>query len=127
VIAARVVGAAVALVVCAWFALGFAETHELSSATAAVSGAGHVNAAHVRSLLSDAGALNPDRTVDIVRAELAIREGRLAQARQILGGVVRAEPDNLDAWYWLAKASSNRPGTFLLALLKIRQLDPPVH
>jgi hypothetical protein len=123
----RGLGVAVALVVCAWFALGFVESHELSAATAAVSSARPLDVSHVRSLLSDASTLNPDRSVDIVRAQLLVRQGRLAAARRVLESVVQAEPDNLEAWYWVAKASPDQPRLFLLALLRIRQLEPPIR
>lgn len=122
--------AVAALIVGGWFAFTVVETHELARATAIVSRPTPLTPAqrnHAASLLHDAGRLNPDRSVDIVRAQLALRAGRDAAARRIIRGVVSAEPHNLEAWYWLARASGDRPELFSLALLKIRQLEPPVH
>jgi predicted Zn-dependent protease len=118
-----------AVVVCAWFVLGVVETHQTNRATAILGARGRLDSAqraHVASLLSGAGSLNPDRQVDILRAQLDVREGHPAAARAILRGVVAQEPENIDAWVALARASAGDPQTFRLALTRARALAPLV-
>jgi hypothetical protein len=120
---------ALAAIVCAWFAIGIRQAHDTAKASSILSAGAPLNAsqaAHVTALLRGAKLLNPDEQVAVLRGELAIRRNDLAAARNILRAVLRAEPMNLQAWAWLAKASSNDPSTFLLALLHINQLEPRV-
>jgi len=120
---------ALAAIVCAWFAIGIRQAHDTAKASSILSAGAPLNAsqaAHVTALLRGAKLLNPDEQVAVLRGELAIRRNDLAAARNILRAVARAEPMNLQAWVWLAKASSNDPSTFLLALLHINQLEPRV-
>jgi hypothetical protein len=121
---------ALAVVLCAWFAVGIRQTRDLNRATAIVTGQSPpapAAAAHARSLLSGAGWLNPDTTVDAVRGRLALAQGDNARAQQILGGVVRSEPDNLQAWTSLAASvlPSDRAG-LRIAVAHIAQLDPRI-
>jgi predicted Zn-dependent protease len=120
---------ALATIVCAWFAIGIRQAHDTVKASSILSEGTPLDAgqaAHVAALLRGAKLLNPDEQVEVLRGELAVRGNDLAVARNILREVVRAEPMNLQAWVWLAKASSNDPSSFLLALLHINQLEPPV-
>jgi predicted Zn-dependent protease len=106
---ARVAVIAVALAAVAWFGLGIHQSADLSAATS-IASRPHPSAAqarHANALLDSAGTLNPDRTVDITRAQLALARGDDAQARSILERVVRAEPQNLTAWIGLERASGN--------------------
>jgi hypothetical protein len=126
----RVGSAAAAALVCAWFAVGIRQAHDTAKATSILSAATPLNgvqAAHVAEFLRGARLLNPDQQVELLRGELAIRRNDLAAARRILGGVVRTEPMNVQGWIWLAKASSNNPSAFVLALLHINRLEPPVR
>jgi predicted Zn-dependent protease len=105
----RVAVVAVSLVVVAWFALGIHQNADLSAATA-IAARPHPTAAanrHADALLDSAAVLNPDRTVDITRAQLALARGDSARARTILLALTRAEPQNLDAWIGLVRASSS--------------------
>jgi predicted Zn-dependent protease len=117
----------VALVVCAWFAVGVRQAHDLNQATSIVDQSNQptkAQIAHAGSLLNAAGFLNPDSEVKLVRAELAIGDNQSAQGRRIVEGVVRDEPQNLEAWYLLAQdaGGGNRLGR---ALAQITKLDPP--
>jgi predicted Zn-dependent protease len=120
---------AVALAAAAWFAIGVRQARDTSRASALVSGGAPLSASqarHAASLLDAAGLLNPDRQVDVVRAELDRDQGNMRGARTILKRVVTAEPDNLLAWIALAKASVGNLKDFYAAAYRIRQLVPPV-
>ena len=126
---ARVVILALALVASAWFVLAVRQAHEIAGATNIVSLPGPPSAARARtaaSLLSSAGTLDPDLEVDVLRGRLALVRGELAAARRILKSVVRREPDNLEAWSWLARASAGAPATFRLAVAAVDRLLPAV-
>ena len=126
----RIAGAIAALVFCAWFALGIRQAQSVDAATS-ILGAGHgpisrSAANHARQLLDSAAQLNPDQTVELLRSQLALREGDPARARAIALSVTRAEPDNLQAWIAYGTASSNDPAAFHLALRHLEQLAPNV-
>jgi predicted Zn-dependent protease len=94
---AMVMGAAV---VAAWFGLGWVQARDLGRATALIS-AGKLSAGRAgtaASLLNTAGRLNPDRSVDIARAQLLDDRHELAPALRIMKEVTAAEPLNLEAW-----------------------------
>lgn len=125
----RVAVALLAFAVCAWFALGVVQTRDTDRAAAIVSSPGTLGgaaAAHAASLLADAGTLNPDAQVKLLRAQLANREGHPAAARAIVLGVLAGEPQNIDAWVELARSSQGDPHTFALALRRARALAPLV-
>jgi hypothetical protein len=130
--AARVSLAVVALVICAWFALGIRQAHELDRATAIVSGlTGQrkltpAQATLARSLLSSAAVLNPDQEINIVRARVALLRNDRPAATRILMGVVHSEPMNLEAWYGIA-TSAKSGATVASALAHIDLLEPPIH
>src|SRR5881227_2797378 len=72
--AARIGMLVLALSVSAWFGLGWYQASKTGQATALVSGRARLTthqAQRAQSLLSSAGTLNPDRTVRILRGELA--------------------------------------------------------
>ncbi len=119
----------VALVACAWFGLGIVQTRDTNRASAIVTAPGPLGAAagaHAASLLHDAGVLNPDTAVKLLRAQLVDREGHPAAARAIVLGVLAGEPRNIDAWVQLARVSQGDPQTFRLALTRARALAPIV-
>lgn len=125
---ARIGLAATALLAAAWFALGVYQSRAISQATSVAAGHAPVTAAearHANSLLDDAATLNPDRAVDVLRAQVALARGDTTQARQILNGVVRREPQDLDAWIALADASTADFRQRQIALLHILKLAPP--
>ena len=116
---ARAALAALAVVVCAWFALGFVQARDTGRATSLITSTATVgagDAARARSLLSSAGTLNPDQTVDILRGVLQVRTQQFAAAQRTLLAVTRREPMNLDAWVQLAFAAA-RNGDRALTIL----------
>jgi predicted Zn-dependent protease len=125
----RALVALFAILVCAWFAIGVRQARDVDHATALLSAGSHISgsdAARAASLLHSAGQLNPDRQVDVLRAQLATERGDRRSAEGILGGVVAAEPMNATAWVALARSATNG-GTLRLAFRRLAVLVPPVH
>jgi hypothetical protein len=128
---ARAAGVVLAVLACAWFALGIRQAHELDGASKIVlglTGQQQLTAAranHADALLSSAKTLNPDQTVEVLEARVDLLRNDRAGAKRILLGVVRREPMNLDAWYGLA-TSARDGATVNLALSRIAQLEPKV-
>jgi hypothetical protein len=123
----RLATAVVALVVCAWFALGIRESHEIASATGVVAGSGQPSAhelAAAEGALSNADLLNPDQEVDILRARVDIKRGDNGAARALLATVTRREPQNLEAWIWFTGASLGDHAAAAIGAARIAQLDP---
>ena len=115
----------VAVVACAWFVLGARQAHEVDQATNVVT-ASSPTAAQLRAAagqLHSAAFLNPDRTVDILQARVAILQHRLPQARRILTAVTRDEPQNLEGWIWYTGANLGRPAG-RMGRARITALDP---
>jgi hypothetical protein len=126
----RVCTLIVAIVACAWFALGVRQAVDTSRAETIVSQSGALSAAQsvkAASLLSAARALNPDREVEILRGQLALAENDPVRAKQILENVVRAEPMNIKAWFQLLLASHHDPHTASIALRHIGLLEPSLR
>lgn len=128
----RVVLVAVAVVVAAWFALGIRQAVNTARATALITGQSRLTAAqarHARSLLDSASTLNPDRTVNLLRGELALAENHNASAQRILLALVHSEPKNLDAWVRLAYAAARNHDRALLVLTarRLTALYPKLH
>jgi Flp pilus assembly protein TadD len=126
----RAAGIVGALAICAWFGLGVRQATDTEDARRIVSLLERPSArqsARAATLLSRAGTLNPDRSVDLLRAQLALQRGDRPQARRIIAGVLRDEPDNIDAWTRLAftVGRADRP-TFAQAVRQIHRLAPPV-
>jgi predicted Zn-dependent protease len=121
---------AVAIVICAWFVLGFIQARDTGRATALINrtaalGAGDV--ARARSLIRSAGTLNPDLTVDTLRGELALDQNQNRRAARIIGSVTRSEPMNIAAWVLLAEATQHRDErTFALAVRTVGKLEPTI-
>jgi hypothetical protein len=118
-----------ALVACAWFGLAAQQAHDMSKASALLSGGRPLSeqqARTARSLLSSAGTLNPDLTVEELRGRLAFDQHQNAAAELIFASVARREPMNLAAWtqlaYAAAKARDRR--TLIEAASRISALYP---
>jgi predicted Zn-dependent protease len=123
---ARIGLAVAATIATAWFALGVYQSRAVSQArSAAVGRLTAAQARHADDLLHDAATLNPDQAVDVLRAQVALAGGDAVRSRQILNGVVRREPQNLDAWIALTRASANDFRQRQRALLEILKLAPP--
>ncbi|HSO98715.1 MAG TPA: hypothetical protein VLP43_07165 [Solirubrobacteraceae bacterium] len=115
-----------AILLCAWFALGATEAHDLSRATAIVGNSGSLSAgqaAQVEALLSSASTLNPDRTVNLLRGMVALDRGQRRRAIRIFEQVTRNEPMNLDAWVHLAHAALGNNALVQHAVVQIGMLD----
>jgi hypothetical protein len=130
-VAARIVALAVAVLACAWFALGVRQAHDTDAATSLIGAGGSAAlragvAAHAASLLRAAGQLNPDRTVDLLRSQLDVRQGHSAQGRAVALSVTQAEPQNIQAWIAYGRASPDDPAGFGEALRHLNELAPPV-
>jgi predicted Zn-dependent protease len=128
----RLVCAVLALVICAWFALGGIESHDINVATNLVGGLQGrqkltaAQAAQARSLLASAAVLNPDQQVNVLRARVALLRKERPLAVEILNRVLSEEPDYLDAWYGLATSASSG-ATVNRAIAHINQLQPAIH
>lgn len=96
----RLAPALAAVAVAAWFGLGWVQARDTQRAATLVSAANlsPAQAQAATSLLSSAGTLNPDRAVDLLRAQLASDQHHNRQALAILRSVTRAEPLNFEAW-----------------------------
>lgn len=123
-----VLAALIALAIAAWFGLGVRQAVDVSRASSLLSGQtfGPRQAARARSLLSSASTLNPDSTVDLLRASLAFRTGHRQQARAILLRLARREPQNVLVWFEIAQTSSDDLALERTALSHVAQLHPRV-
>jgi predicted Zn-dependent protease len=127
-----VICAVLALVVCAWFALGAHQAINTSRATSTIAGASKLSSTKARRTLDqldNAGTLNPDRNVDILRAQTLLASGNAQAARRVLIAVTRDEPQNVDAWLALSRASGSNPPLLAKSLEQVRRLEPllPFH
>ncbi len=116
-----------AVLACAWFALGIRQAHDTGRASSILQGptrslsAAHANQA--ASLLHDAAFLNPDVTVKLLRAQLAADRGNKSQAESIALSAALQEPDNVQAWFALARHSPQAKD-YIRALIEIHRLFP---
>jgi hypothetical protein len=128
--AVRIVAAMCALCVAAWFAIGTRQALGTDDATAIVTTARMISPAQARradALLHEAGLLNPDQEVNILRGAATLEAGHQLAAQRIFEAVTRAEPQNLEAWLWLAHASGTNQRLFVRALDRVRELEPLVR
>lgn len=81
---------------------------------------------HAQSMASDAGLLNPDRSVPLSwRAELDILQHRKASAVAAYQQLVRDEPLSADAWFLLgSRAKQSDPRLSARAYARLHELDP---
>ncbi len=115
-----------AALVCAWFVVGIRQTHDTAQAVAIVSSASALTAqqaAHVESLLSSAGTLNPDNQLELLRGRVALLQNQRARAISILQDLVRREPLNIEGWIWLAVAAGGRGTVYRQAIANVQRLD----
>ena len=121
----------VAVAACAWFALAVVQSIDTTRATAIVSSSAPMTAQrarHVRSLLDTAQTLNPDRTITMLRGELASELNQPARAVALLESVTAAEPLNADAWVTLARVALHHDTPALeRAVTHLGELDPRIH
>jgi predicted Zn-dependent protease len=109
IVIVRAAAALLALVVCAWFAIGIRQSVDTNRASALIGGGTRLTAPQVRrarSQLSSAAFLNPDLTIELLRGQLALDQGRKAAAERAIESVTRREPLNLIAWVKLIVAAT---------------------
>jgi predicted Zn-dependent protease len=83
--------------------------------------------ARLGDLLDRLRRLNPDRRPDLLEAFVLYRTGRDNEALAVLGGAVRDEPENVEAWALLARiAETADPALAARARARLRELAPPV-
>jgi Tfp pilus assembly protein PilF len=129
---ARISLAVLAVCACAWFSLGVVQSHATDAASSVVSGNGKLSpgqAARARSELGTASTLNPDHSIDLLRARLAVREGRSQAAIAILRRTVAAEPRNLLAWLALAQTAllAHNRRVLDMTISRLASLDPKLR
>lgn len=128
----RIAAICLALIIGAWFALGWVQARDEGQAAAllsATSSPSATQAARIRSLLGSAATLNPDRTVDLSRAQLASDLHDHSASIGILERVTRSEPQNALAWTQLG-FSAGAAGEVALArqaATQVARLVPPVR
>jgi predicted Zn-dependent protease len=124
---ARAAAASVAVLVCAWFVLGIRQAHDTNKVQSLVSSTNTLSAqqaGHADALLRAAGTLNPDSTVDLLRAVVALREHQQQRAVPIIEAVAAREPMNVEAWTLLAEAAFGDGPLVNKAISHIALLDP---
>ncbi|HET9101950.1 MAG TPA: tetratricopeptide repeat protein [Solirubrobacteraceae bacterium] len=119
-----------AVIACAWFALGAVQTSDQNRATDLIDSLhapSRAQTTEILGLLDTAGTLNPDRNIDLLRAQALIRSGHADAGLAVARRVVAAEPDNIDAWTVLGFAARPaHPAQFRHAEAELRRLAPPV-
>lgn len=126
----RVALGLLALAACAWFALGLrqeAAVREARAVIAPLQRPAPADARRADTALDRAGTLNPDTGVDLLRAQLAMDQGRRVRARRILERVLAREPENIRAWAQFAfTVGPADRAAFRRARARIRALAPRV-
>ena len=124
--AARAAILGLAVVACAWFAVGIRQAHDIDQATSIITGAKlptPAQAEHAQSLLNSADWLYPGTEVDILKGRVAIEKGQRPLAERIERSVTQTEPMNLNGWVWLANSYTS-PKFSLPAVAHVLALDP---
>jgi predicted Zn-dependent protease len=128
--AARLAIAALAVAACAWFVIGVIQSDNESRANAAINGGGTptlAQTAQIEHWLDSARTLNPDRNIDLLRAQAEVRAGQSAKALALMKRVVRDEPRSADAWIVFGfAAQSQSPALARHAHAEVLKLAPPV-
>jgi hypothetical protein len=108
----RLLALAVAAVVCAGFVIGIRQAISVNR-LGALPGTGHgLTPAQQRSAASElrsAAFGYPGEDVQILAAQVAMKEHRYTRAKSIAESINGAEPDNLQGWIQLAAAALNIP------------------
>lgn len=128
--AARFAVAALAVAACAWFVIGVIQSNNESRATTLIDGAGPptpAQTAQIQNWLDTARTLNPDRNIDLLRAQADVRAGQSAKALVLMKRVVRDEPRNANAWIVFGfAAQAQSPALARMAHAQLAKLAPPV-
>jgi hypothetical protein len=119
--------AGVAVVVCAWFALGARQAIDTSRARAIADRGSHATAGQERqvaSLVHAARLLNPDKQPDVLLGQTEVEHGDFSRAVRVLKPVTRGEPQNIQGWIWLAHAAPDDPTLYNVAIFRAHELEP---
>ncbi len=126
---ARPIAAILAIVVCAWFALGVRAFTDQDAVIASLGGLGTVSAIQARTdraSLEEAAMLNPDQGVNLLRSQLDSRAGDSRLALRLAAQVARREPQNINAWLLIAFLAHRNSATYRTAAARIHSLAPSV-
>ncbi len=112
--------AAIAVVVCAWFALGARQAHEIDTASTTP------DVARAASALTSAKFLYPGNDVRILQAQLDLKRRRYGDARRLLAKMIAAEPQNIFVWSVALDLAIDAPSTenAQMVTAHLRMLDP---
>lgn len=124
---ARIGSAALALAICAWFALAIHTQHEFERGQAILAASPRLTTAQLAradAALDAARTLNPDSGVELALGEAALHAGRTLAARRIVESVTRSEPLNVQAWLLLAEAAYGTRQPLAGTLVQLGRLDP---
>lgn len=127
--AARTVAVVLAIVVCAWFALGVRAFKDQEGVIASLGGLGTVSAMQARAdraALRDAAILNPDQGVNLLRAQLDSRAGDSRAGLRLAAQVARREPQNINAWLLIAVLAHPNSARYRTATARAHLLAPTV-
>jgi hypothetical protein len=127
VLRALLITAAVAA--CVWFALGVRSSHEFDKVNSLIAHATSITQAQAHAddqALNDAEVLDPDQSLEQLRAEVALHAGDHSAALAIAKRIVSREPQNPYDWLLLRVLSAQiDPALNRLAQLRVTQLVPP--
>lgn len=126
----RIALVALALCACAWFAIELRDFHHenyVKNYLSAHPRFGDAQAQALDAQLDDAGTLNPDRELDLLRAYVEVHAQHLRRAIAIAQAAARAESQNIANWFVVQFiAGQLDPAAYRLATQRIDQLAPPV-
>ncbi len=129
-VSARIVLSVTAVVACAWFALGIRALQDEASVRDYLHQHGmltHTQAKAEDAVLAEAHFLNPDHSLDTLRALVESQSGDLRGAAVIAQKTARQEPASISNWLILQfLAGGTNPAVLRLTQRRIRALAPPV-
>ena len=130
-IAARILGCGVALVIAAWLGIQAVGAHGANElVNLALAGEGPLTPAQqarASTLIARADRLNPDTRPEQIRGYVKLRDGDARGAVAIFTTLTREEPENPEGWALLARAAGGYdPGLAAKARSRLRELSPPV-
>ena len=129
VAAQRALVVAVSVLVAAWLAVSYANSHTIRQVQI-VAADRNPSPARLESALRDVRSgqtLDPSRGTESLsyQASLEIRRGRLPEALKTLQEIVKREPDTAEAWFLIAQLSrASDPALSARARAQLVRLDP---
>ncbi len=128
--AARLGLLVLALTVCAWYILGIREFGEQAQIKSLAFRHSRLTTAQARAAegtLNEARILNPDQSVDSLRAIVASKAGDFKGALTIAEAMARREPQDLEAWKLVSVlAKEMHSATLRSVQAHIDALAPPI-